>query len=76
MIDWLIRLNQVERTSFSNSATTTEHTVVATMNIKFNSSVLVINLIPLYSADAANTASLRLADAAGYRAFAHIATFE
>lgn len=34
------------------------------------------NLIPLYSADAANTASLRLADAAGYRAFAHIAMFE
>jgi RimJ/RimL family protein N-acetyltransferase len=33
-------------------------------------------LVPLYSADAANTASLRLADAAGYRAFARLATIE
>jgi RimJ/RimL family protein N-acetyltransferase len=33
-------------------------------------------LIPLYSARADNTASLRLADAAGYRAFAHVATFD
>ncbi|MGB8347421.1 MAG: GNAT family N-acetyltransferase [Ktedonobacteraceae bacterium] len=32
--------------------------------------------IPLYSARADNTASFCLADAAGYRAFAHIATFE
>jgi RimJ/RimL family protein N-acetyltransferase len=32
-------------------------------------------LIPLYSAHADNTASLRLADAAGYRAFARVATF-
>ena len=33
-------------------------------------------IVPLYSARADNTASLRLADAAGYRAFAHVAIFE
>ncbi|HZO73124.1 MAG TPA: GNAT family N-acetyltransferase [Ktedonobacteraceae bacterium] len=33
-------------------------------------------LVPIYSAFAENTASLRLADAAGYRAFARIAVFE
>jgi len=33
-------------------------------------------LVPIYSALAENTASLRLADAAGYRPFARIATFE
>jgi hypothetical protein len=33
-------------------------------------------LVPLYSADASNSASLRLADAAGYRAFAWLATIE
>lgn len=33
-------------------------------------------LIPLYSARADNTASLRLADTAGYRAFAYVATFD
>ncbi len=32
--------------------------------------------VPLYSADASNIASLHLADAAGYRAFARLATFE
>jgi RimJ/RimL family protein N-acetyltransferase len=38
--------------------------------------VLQEGLIPIYSALAENTASLRLADAAGYRAFARLATFE
>ena len=33
-------------------------------------------IVPLYSARVDNTASLRLAAAAGYRAFAHVATFE
>jgi RimJ/RimL family protein N-acetyltransferase len=33
-------------------------------------------LVPIYSADASNTASLRLADAAGYRTFVWLATFE
>jgi hypothetical protein len=33
-------------------------------------------LLPLYSADASNAASLRLADAAGYQAFARLATFD
>lgn len=33
-------------------------------------------LVPIYSALAENTPSLRLADAAGYRPFARIATFE
>jgi RimJ/RimL family protein N-acetyltransferase len=33
-------------------------------------------LVPIYSADASNTASLHLADAAGYRTFARLATFE
>ncbi len=33
-------------------------------------------LVPIYSAEAANTASLRLAAAAGYRVFARVATFE
>jgi hypothetical protein len=34
------------------------------------------SLVPIYSADASNTASLRLADAAGYRNFGRLATFE
>ena len=38
--------------------------------------ILQERLLPIYSADASNTASLRLADAAGYRAFARLATFE
>jgi len=38
--------------------------------------ILQERLVPIYSADASNTASLRLADAAGYRAFARLATFE
>ena len=38
--------------------------------------VLQESLVPIYSADASNTASLRLADAAGYRPFARIATLE
>jgi len=38
--------------------------------------ILQDGLVPLYSAFADNTASLRLAAAAGYRAFSHIATFE
>lgn len=33
-------------------------------------------IVPLYSARADNTASLRLADAAGYRAFAYVAIFD
>jgi GNAT acetyltransferase len=33
-------------------------------------------LIPIYSADASNAASLRLANAAGYRTFARLAMFE
>ena len=33
-------------------------------------------LVPIYSADASNAASLRLAHAAGYRALARLATFE
>jgi RimJ/RimL family protein N-acetyltransferase len=33
-------------------------------------------LVPLYSADVTNDASLRLADAAGYRSFARLVTFE
>ncbi len=39
-------------------------------------SILQEGLVPIYSADASNTASLRLAYAAGYRAFAKIATLE
>lgn len=35
--------------------------------------VLQERLVPLYSGDASNTASLHLADAAGYRAFARLA---
>jgi RimJ/RimL family protein N-acetyltransferase len=46
------------------------------VTVAWTQGIMQKNLIPLYSADAANTASLRLADAAGYRAFAHIATFE
>ena len=38
--------------------------------------ILQEGLVPLYSAEASNTPSLRLADAAGYRVFARGATFE
>ena len=38
--------------------------------------VLQERLVPIYSADASNTASLRLAEAAGYRTFARLTTFE
>ncbi len=38
--------------------------------IVWTQAVLQERLLPIYSADASNTASLRLADAAGYRAFA------
>jgi RimJ/RimL family protein N-acetyltransferase len=38
--------------------------------------ILQEGLVPIYSADASNIASLHLADAAGYRAFARLATFE
>ena len=38
--------------------------------------VLREGLVPIYSALAENTASLRLAAAAGYRPFARVATFE
>jgi len=44
--------------------------------ILWTQAVLQERLVPIYSADAFNTASLRLADAAGYRAFAWLATFE
>lgn len=44
--------------------------------IVWTQAVLQERLVPIYSADASNTASLRLADAAGYRAFARLATFE
>jgi RimJ/RimL family protein N-acetyltransferase len=44
--------------------------------ILWTQSILQEGLVPIYSADASNTASLRLADAAGYRAFAKIATLE
>lgn len=46
------------------------------VTVAWTQGIIQENLIPLYSADAANTASLRLAATAGYRAFAHIATFE
>lgn len=42
--------------------------------IVWTQAVLQERLVPIYSADASNTASLRLADAAGYRAFARLAT--
>lgn len=42
--------------------------------IVWTQAVLQESLVPIYSADASNTASLRLADAAGYRAFARLAT--
>ena len=42
--------------------------------IVWTQAVLQESLVPIYSADASNTASLRLADAAGYRAFARFAT--
>jgi len=38
--------------------------------------VLQEGLVPLYSAFANNAPSLRLAAAAGYRAFAHVAIFD
>jgi len=41
--------------------------------IVWTQAVLQERLVPIYSADASNTASLRLADAAGYRAFARLA---
>jgi RimJ/RimL family protein N-acetyltransferase len=44
--------------------------------IVWTQAILQENLVPIYSADATNTASLRLADAAGYRAFARLVTFE
>jgi RimJ/RimL family protein N-acetyltransferase len=44
--------------------------------IMWTEAVLQERLVPIYSADASNTASLHLADAAGYRAFARLATFE
>jgi RimJ/RimL family protein N-acetyltransferase len=44
--------------------------------ILWTHAVLQEGLVPIYSALAENTASLRLADAAGYRAFAQIAIFE
>ena len=44
--------------------------------ILWTQAVLQERLVPIYSADASNTASLGLADAAGYRAFARLATFE
>ena len=44
--------------------------------IVWTQAVLQERLVPIYSADASNTASLHLADAAGYRAFARLATFE
>jgi GNAT acetyltransferase len=44
--------------------------------VVWTQAVLQERLVPLYSADASNTASLRLADATGYRAFARLATFE
>jgi len=44
--------------------------------ILWTRAVLQEGLVPIYSVLAENTASLRLADAAGYRAFAQIAIFE
>ncbi len=44
--------------------------------IVWTQTVLQARLASIYSADASNTASLRLADAAGYRAFARLAPFE
>jgi GNAT acetyltransferase len=44
--------------------------------IVWTQAVLQERLVPIYSADASNTASLHSADAAGYRAFARLATFE
>jgi len=44
--------------------------------IVWTQAVLQEGLVAIYSADASNSASLRLADAAGYRAFARLATFE
>jgi RimJ/RimL family protein N-acetyltransferase len=44
--------------------------------VVWTQAVLRERLAPLYSADASNIASLRLADAAGYRAFARLATIE
>jgi predicted RecA/RadA family phage recombinase len=46
------------------------------VTVAWTQGVMQENLVPLYSADATNTASLHLADAAGYQAFAHIATLE
>jgi hypothetical protein len=44
--------------------------------IVWTQAILQERLLPIYSADAANTASHRLADAAGYRAFTRLSTFE
>ena len=44
--------------------------------ILWTHTVMQEGLVPIYSAHAENTASLRLAAAAGYRAFARVATFE
>ncbi len=46
------------------------------VTMMWTQAILRERLVPIYSADASNTASLRLADAAGYRAFARLATFE
>ncbi|GAC1305954.1 MAG: hypothetical protein NVSMB27_44490 [Ktedonobacteraceae bacterium] len=44
--------------------------------IGWTQAILQESLVPIYSADVSNTPSLRLADAAGYRTFARLATFE
>ena len=44
--------------------------------IVWTQAILQERLVPIYSADASNIASLRLADAAGYRTFARLVTFE
>lgn len=44
--------------------------------IVWTQAILQERLVPIYSADASNTASLHLADAAGYQPFARLAIFE
>ena len=46
------------------------------VTVAWTQAILQESLVPLYSADAANTASLRLAHAAGYRIFARAATYD
>jgi RimJ/RimL family protein N-acetyltransferase len=46
------------------------------VTIGWTQAILQERLVPIYSAAASNTASLRLANAAGYRDFARLATFE